>query len=498
MTPSDLKKLTDQELAELDKLLSSDYVYQKDPVGWIQTRLGEFLWSKQIEIANAIVNHRHVGVESCNGIGKSFIASRIMAWWGSCFPLEDSIVVSTATTFKQVKNILWREFRRAHKKSKLQGRTNLTEWKINGELVGFGLKPDDHDPAAFQGIHALRVLVVIDEGDGVPEDIFTAAESLITNEESRMFVIGNPDLVASPFERRCRPDSGWKVIRISWFDSPNATGEYVPERLSKLLTSKIWQQERLKEFGGEDDPRYQSKVLGQRPRDVANGVVPMSGIRECMELPDDSGPQHPVEVGFDVGAGGDEAVLRERRGVHVGRRAGYRTEDSDELVGHAVRFICLTGATAIKVDVIGVGWGIVGSLKAICRDAATRVEQIDADDYDGEVPENIDDLRTLAACKVYGINVGEASREPHKFPKLRDELWWMARELTESKAWNLKGLDDVTVFQLASPTWAPDAANRVHVEAKRDTKKRLKRSPDDADALILAYCQPKSVKFIWA
>jgi hypothetical protein len=35
------------------------------------------------------------------------------------------------------------------------------------ELVAFGRKPADHDQAAFQGIHALNPLIVIDEACGV-------------------------------------------------------------------------------------------------------------------------------------------------------------------------------------------------------------------------------------------------------------------------------------------------------------------------------------------
>jgi hypothetical protein len=35
--------------------------------------------------------------------------------------------------------------------------------------------------------------------------------------------------------------------------------------------------------------------------------------------------------------------------------------------------------------------------------------------------------------------------------------------------------------------WRMDAQGRRVVEAKADTKRRLKRSPDDADAMNLAY-----------
>ena len=86
------------------------------------------------------------------------------------------------------------------------------------------------------------------------------------------------------------------------------------------------------------------------------------------------------------------------------------------------------------------------------------------------------------------MNVSAASTTPKRFPKLRDQLWWeCGRELIISRAVDLTALDDATISQLCAPTWASDSAGRIKIEAKAETKKRLKRSPDDADAWLLAY-----------
>jgi hypothetical protein len=53
------------------------------------------------------------------------------------------------------------------------GRITLdAKWCIGNELVAYG-KSADYDPAAFQGIHARYVLVIIDEAGGVPKSIST-------------------------------------------------------------------------------------------------------------------------------------------------------------------------------------------------------------------------------------------------------------------------------------------------------------------------------------
>ena len=41
-----------------------------------------------------------------------------------------------------------------------------------------------------------------------------------------------------------------------------------------------------------------------------------------------------------------------------------------------------------------------------------------------------------------------------------------------------------------APRWRPDSRGRRVVEPKDATKKRIKRSPDDADAVNLAYAPP--------
>jgi hypothetical protein len=123
-----------------------------------------------------------------------------------CWPPGEAFVVTTAPTFPQVKFILWKEIARAHKKGRLPGRTNQVEWWIEGEIVAYGRKPDDLDMAAFQGIHARRVLVVVDEACGVAPAIWNGgAETLITNDESHILAIGNPDDPATYFAQICKP-----------------------------------------------------------------------------------------------------------------------------------------------------------------------------------------------------------------------------------------------------------------------------------------------------
>ena len=119
--------------------------------------------------------------------------------------------------------------RAAHRQAGLPGRVTLdAKWYIGKELVAYGRKPADYDQAAFQGIHARYVLVIIDEAGGVPKSIFDAVDALATNIDARVVAVGNPDDPSSHFATICKPGSGWAVKKISAFDTPAYTGEEVP------------------------------------------------------------------------------------------------------------------------------------------------------------------------------------------------------------------------------------------------------------------------------
>lgn len=442
----------------------------RDPHGWVRERLGGFLWSKQRTILTSLVEHRRTAVKSSHGIGKSFTAAQAALWWIDTHPVGEALVVSTAPTYAQVHAVLWEEIRAGHRRANgLPGKINLDDkWQIDGRLVGLGRKPADYDETAFQGYHRRFVLVILDEACGIPPQLWVAAEAITTNEHCRILAIGNPDDPSSEFAKVCRPDSGWNVITVSSFDTPAFTDEAVPADLLPLLPSKEWVGDAAKRWG-ESSPLYQSKVLGEFPENADDTVVPLSWATACQLLDPPLPPGGDVELGVDVGAGGDETVILERIGTKACRSWHNRSRDPMEVVGLVVQCILETGATSVKVDVIGWGWGVWGRLAELRNEG-------------------------IHPAAVHAVNVGESSTDPARWPLLRDQLWWeVGRESSEHRTWDLTDVDDETLAQLTAPKYTLDSRGRVKVEPKADTRKRLGRSPDDADALLLAFYVPPDV-----
>jgi superfamily II DNA or RNA helicase len=90
-------------------LLGNDYPSRMSE--FIKGTLGANIWEKQIEIADAVDDHRYVAVASCHGAGKSHIAARIALAFLHTRPR--SIVLTTAPTARQVQHVLWREINSA-------------------------------------------------------------------------------------------------------------------------------------------------------------------------------------------------------------------------------------------------------------------------------------------------------------------------------------------------------------------------------------------------
>lgn len=445
----------------------------KDPASWIQDRLGEFTWSKQREICEAIVNHRRVAVHTAHNLGKSWIAARIIAWWIECHVPGTARAVTSAPSDRQVRAILWNELNHAHAKGALSGRMTQREWWVreeagNESLVAFGARPADLDMEAFQGIHARYVLVCFDESSGMPLSLWHAADSLIANDDSRFLAIGNPDDPTSEFAEICKPGSGWKVIHISAYDTPNITGEEVPEDLAAQIIGQTWINEKIASWGKENS-LFISKILGLFPDIAVDGLIPVNWVVAAQNR--NLGPSTPVELGVDVGGGADKTVVALRRGPHVRIIHKDQNPNTMETAGNVARLIRENKAVCCKIDEIGIGKGVVDRLQ----------EQVEEGELD---------------CEIIGINVGQPPSEEGKlyFVNLRAELWWVMRErfqaTDETTTIDIDSGDDVLAGQLSDMKFKRTSRGHILIESKKDMKKRGKPSPDEADAIMLAFAEP--------
>jgi hypothetical protein len=447
--------------------------YRADPVAWVHDRLHEHLWSKQREILESIRDHRRTAVYSCHRVGKSYLGGRLAFWWLDTHAPGEALVVTSAHSSTQVKMALWREMGRVHSKGHFPGRMNQTEYWIpldNGareEMVAFGRKPADEDYSAFQGTYAKYVLFILDEACYVPSPLWDGADTLIGNEFSRMVAFGNPDDPNTEFGDVCSPGSGWKTISIGYQDTPNFSGEDCPQEVKDLLIGPTWVEEKRRKWG-EENPLYISKVLGRFPQTSSpDSLIPLHWIHAAQQRTLE--PGLPNEIGEDVGGGGNRSVTCHRQGPVARIIARDHNPDTMQTLGSLMNSIAATGATTTRVDRVGIGWGMVN-----------RAAEIAADIH--ELPP----IRARAKS-IIGVNVGDPSSNPQEFANLRAEGYWGLRETFQDGDIDLDPDDDDLAAQLVALKYKRTSRGQIQIESKEEMRRRGMPSPDDADALMLAF-----------
>ncbi|MGW1676022.1 LAGLIDADG family homing endonuclease [Saccharopolyspora sp. NPDC002376] len=404
------------------------------------------------------------------------LASRLVLWFLDTHPPQDTMVVTTAPTSHQVRAVLWRYIRQGHEAASMPGiitQSQVPEWKIDGNLVGYGRRPADHQRSAFQGQHAEHMLVVLDEAGGIPKWLWDAADSLMTGSDNHLLAIGNPDDNASHFHTVSTKEPGWARHHISAFDAPAFTGEQIPAEMALKLVQREWVEDKQVRWG-ESNPLYRAKVLGEWV-DSEDALIPLSWVRAANQrwiAWDEAGrPPQPgrLVLGVDVARyGEDSTVIAHRHGdviTHLDRHDKLDTTQTTALVTAAL----YNQPKAIaNVDVIGVGAGVVDQLRAL-------------------------------GMPVAPFNAASGTRRRDatgswQFPNVRSASYWNLRELLDPANDSQIALppDDELTAELTIPKWDIRAGGRLVIEDKDSIRKRLGRSTDSADAVVQAFWQERT------
>lgn len=474
--------------------------YEGKPVLFVEEGLGETLWGKQKEVLNSVVHNQRTVVPTTHGIGKTHLAARLVAYWVSVYPPGTAKVVTTANSFKQVKNILWPHIRRLQMNHMPKlGYTNTVEWMIGNppEAVVEGIKPPDDDEAGISGHHAPNLLLIVDEAGGIKNAFGQSLEALMTGGNTRLLVLGNPpvDDENTWFERIANSPE-YNLIRVAAKDTPNFTGEDTgicktcphgvpPHQVAIHLTDIQWVESITRDFGVES-AFYEARVEAQFPRDNSSKTLPMGWLEAARDNVLEGTQEDIIRLGVDIASdGGDEFVIAEIDGWHakvIHSKSGSDNEDAVRVAGMIKEHIIaaeakhlkrgVTAKVRCKIDCIGVGWGVTSFLQQWGREGVFHAD-------------------------IVPVNVAEKARDSVRFMNQRAEMWWNMRQLIQPTEADERTIwldvDTKELAQLNGPTYGTDSAGRITIEKKADMKKRGMNSPDRAEALLLAAFEPRPV-----
>ena len=124
---------------------------------------------------------------------------------------------------------------------------------------------------------------MLDEASGVPEDVWEAAETLITSPGSRLAAVGNPTRLATSFHRAFTTERDqYATLQISALDSPPVTGEVMDPRALARLVGPDWIESRRKAWG-ERSPLWQCRVLGDFPSTTDDTVCALGDVEAAQD-----------------------------------------------------------------------------------------------------------------------------------------------------------------------------------------------------------------------
>ncbi|MFF4777550.1 hypothetical protein ACFY05_32305 [Microtetraspora fusca] len=530
-----LQGLTQADLAQVLTVAAREggtpyALWVDDPVGFVTDVLGENTWSKPREILAALPHVNKVAVPSCYASGKTWSASRAALWMSMVHPPGTVKVITLAPTWRQVVRLLWSEVRFAHARAKLPGVVDMAQLKVQTAsgmdvVVAYGLSAAPWNEASVQGIHAPRLLLIVDEAGGISHVIGRNLSGMVSTEGSHMLAIGNPpsDEEASWFEGLCEQD-GVKVIPISAYDTPALSGEDAPicrtcqvpnHRVTKHLVKPSWVEEIVSEHGG-DSNYCVAKVHARFPRGGPSRAIPSSWVDAAFESeePDDEEwtaladlglpeererwrvrPGAWIRLGVDVAAdGGDEFVVARAVGDLLTiehRSAGADNDNAITVAGVVLEHIRraeelrrVLGTEAkirVKVDGIGVGWGVAGVLQAWASEGI----------HDAEIV-------PVVVSEDTGREPESATMRPYR---KRDEMWLALRSLLQPGPGHESGrirlrVDHKTLAQLRAPKRSTTMSGYTVIESKKSLRERGLHSPDRAEAALLAIYEeaPKKPK----
>lgn len=422
-----------------------------------------------------------VSVASGHGIGKDFSLAIILLWllvvWSA--PENPATALVTGPNFSTLKSVLWKEFRRHIRQSRLLGGqegwlSNLFEIQSD-KVIHRLLKGESFIEArtasvtgsaeeqgeALAGRHEKYMLLAVDEASGVPDGVFRPIEGAMTGAVNFGILIGNMTRNSGYFyETQNKFKRFWACQRFSTEDSnlDSITGDRGCESLVKKYEDKY----------GRDSNAFRVRIQGLAPTAEEDVLIPWEWVQRAVGRSLHVATDDPFVFGVDVAwLGKDRSTICKRRGGKVEGIQEFRGVDPMQLVGWVVRNYSEEkekgeAPQAIFVDTIGMGAGVYTRLR----------EQ---------------------GYPAVSVVVSETANDKAQFGNKRNELWHTLRKQFQDGTISIPDDQDL-IDELASmKVHPPDSSGVMRVFSKAEWRRAgiggENNSPDKADALCLTYAQ---------
>lgn len=465
-----------------DQLAAFQIKYWSDPIAWardcIDWRDSDGLAGYQEDAIKHLPIKRRVSIRGPHGLGKTALAALVILWFATTRDGTDWKCVTTASAWRQLTKYLWPEIHKWVRRIRWE-KIGRMPFKQGVELLDLSMKL--HTGEAFavasdnsdliEGAHADHLLYVFDEAKAIPVDTWDAAEGAFSIGNCMALAISTPGEPQGRFydiQRRAPGYQDWWTRAVT-----------KDESIAAGRMDKKWAEARKKQWG-EGSAVYINRVLGNFAASDEDGLIPLSAIERAnarwqamTDAAEDRGDEiwgELLGIGCDVGRGGDFTVVsRLHKNNTIKSLERSRSRNLMEITGVLAGILKRHVDCKVVLDIVGIGAGVYDKLR--------------------EDDEN--ELRLIPFNAGTKTELTDESGEIG-FADLRSAGWWNLREmLLDPDVQVALPPDDQLTGDLTAPRHKMTSGGKIKVESKDEIKKRIGRSTDDGDAVMMALIMQK-------
>ena len=436
---------------------------KRDPEVFVRNVLNAEPDEWQLSALRDIRDGKDVAVRSGHGTGKSALCAWSLKWWMLVHPR--AIVRCTAPTESQLKDTLWPEVKKWWQGTILDEQEKYISYQWEKSKFYHSQYPDtwvaryrtSNNPQNMAGAHGEHLLYIVDEASAVGDDVFEVIEGALTD-GGQLLITGNPTRSSGEFYRAFNEHSDlYETYHINAEDSGRVRDSWVKKQYRK------W---------GKDSDIVRVRVRGEFPRGTSDAFIQLDLINDAITRELEASGK--ISIGVDVARFGDDStVIATRQGPKMHLLDKYNRRDTQEVSGLVIQAVkdgmdeYGTNEASVKVDETGVGGGVLDAVR-------------------NNMPNSLKERVDMVGVK-FNQNPTEGNKDDYN--SAIDEMFGELRDRAESGALDLINNDNL-VNHIAGRKYSITASGKIKVESKKDFKKRVGESPDEGDAVMLAYYEP--------
>lgn len=364
-------------------------------------------------------------------------------------------------------------------------RNKIISTKTGSEFMFYGLWRSIDEIKSLESVDVLW----IEEAHNLTEEQWKILEPTIRKEGSQVWVIFNPRLASDFTYQRfvVNPPPNTIVRQINYGEN-----QFLSATMRGIIESAK----------AEDEEEFRHIYLGEPKSDDEAAVIRRSWVMASIDAHKRLGfePTGAHRMGFDVADSGDDKCATVYAHGSVVSWADMWSGKEDELLKSCARVYqsaLARGRAKIIFDSIGVG-ASAGAKFGEINDARPPNDRLTYDRFNagGAV---------VRPDAIYA----HGTRNRDMFSNIKAQAWWLLADRFKAtyaainggayKPEDLLCLDssmpniEKLIDELCTPRRDYDPAGRVKVESKKDLAERGVKSPNLADALVMAYAPVDAV-----